>query len=188
MAKVTSKQHASHARHRRLRRDPPGRTRTFHVRTVKHILVGGLGVVMGALAFAAAIYYPFFAPGSSSAGQTAEMLLLAVSVGLVLGWMGIRQFRDGVQVSGQKLTIRNEFRTSTVDAADIRAINLQPMDSPNGRYWVPRVELTSGKSVWIDNFDCGPAGRPPRPDRVAIVEEVRTLLGLGDADPAAETR
>src|SRR5690349_11156894 len=127
-------------------------TRTFHVRTVKHVLVGGLGVAMGALAFGAAIYYPF-APGSSSAGQMAETLLIVVSVGLVLGWMGIRQFRNGVQVRGQKLTIRNEFRTSTVAAADIRAINLQPMDSPNGPYWVPRVELTSGKSIWIDNFD-----------------------------------
>jgi hypothetical protein len=162
-------------------------TRTFRLRTVKHVLVGGLALAMSAFGFGLAISYPF-APGSSTAGETAETLLIGVSLGLVFAWMGIRQFRNGVQVSGQKLTIRNEFRTSTVAAADIRAINLQPMDSPNGPYWVPRVELTSGKSIWIDNFDCGPAGRPSRPDRAAIVEEVRALLGLGDADLTAETR
>jgi hypothetical protein len=161
-------------------------TRTFHLRTVKHGLVGGLGVAMGAFILGIAIYYPF-APGSSSAGETAGTLLIGVFTGSVLAWMGIRQFRNGVQVSGQKLTIRNEFRTTTVDAADIGAINIQPKDSPNGPDWVPRVELTSGKSIWIDNFDCGPAGRPPRPERVAIVEEVQALLGLADADFTAET-
>lgn len=161
-------------------------TRTFHLRPVKHGLVGGLGVAAGAFFLGIAIYYPF-APGSSSAGQTAETLI-SVPLGFWMAWMGIRQFRCGVEVSGQKLAIRNEFRTTTVDAADIRAINLQPKGSPNGPYWVPRVELTSGKSIWIDNFDCGPAGRPPRPERVAIAEEVRALLGLGNADLTAEIR
>lgn len=162
-------------------------TRTFHLRTVKHGLVGGLAVALGAFFLGLAIYYPF-APGFSSAGETAGTLLIGVSMGLVFAWSGIRQFRNGVQVSGQKLTIRNEFRTYRVDAADIRTITLQPHGSENGDYWVARVKLTSGKSIWIDNFECGRAGRPPLPDRTAAVEEVRALLGLGDADLTAETR
>jgi hypothetical protein len=118
------------------------------------------------------------------------MLLLACGVGFAFAWFGIGHFRCGVQVSGQKLTIRNYLRNYAVDAADISAITLPPKNSTNkewGPYWATRVELTNGKGIWIDNFDCGPAGRPPRPERVAIVEEVRALLGLGEADFTAET-
>jgi hypothetical protein len=122
-----------------------------------------------------------FSPGfykGSSAWETAGTLLLGCGIGLVGAWIGIRQFRNGAQVSGHKLTIRNELRTYTVDAADIRAISLQPKRvGEGGTRWVARVELTAN-SIWIDNFDCGPAGRPPRPDRAATVEEVRALLGV----------
>jgi hypothetical protein len=123
-----------------------------------------------------------FTPGfykGSSAWETAGTLLLGCGVGPVCAWLGTRQFRNGAQVSGHKLTIRNELRTYTVDAADIRAISLQPKCvGEGGTRWVARVELTGGKSIWIDNFDCGPTGRLPRPDRAATVEEVRALLGV----------
>ena len=109
-------------------------------------------------------------------------------MGLVFAWFGIRYFRYGVQVSGQRLTIRG-LRTTAVDAADIRAITLQPKKGVEvGRYWVARVELTSGKNIWIDNLECGPASQPPKPERLAIVDEIRALLGLADADLTAETR
>ena len=186
MAKVTPKQQALHARRRRPRRDPPGRTHTFHLRPGFHGFVGGLSVAT-AIFFLSFPIYGLFTPGfykGSSAGEVAWTLLLGVLVVLVCAWMGIRQFRNGAQVSGHKLTIRNEFRTYTVDAADIRAITLQPKSSPNGSYRVARVELTSGKSIWIDNFDCGPAGKPPKPDRVAAVEAVRALLGVRADDIA----
>jgi hypothetical protein len=35
--------------------------------------------------------------------------VLGYGSGLVCGWIGIRQFRSGAQVSGDKLTIRNEL-------------------------------------------------------------------------------
>jgi hypothetical protein len=121
-----------------------------------------------------------FTPGfykGSSAWETVGTLLMGCGVGLVCAWVGIRQFRNGAQVSGQKLTIRNQLRTYTVNAADIRAITLQPKSEPNNTYWVARVELTAN-SIWIDNFDCGPARKPPKPDRAATVEAVRALLGV----------
>jgi hypothetical protein len=103
---------------------------------------------------------------------------MGVLVALVCAWIGIRQFRNGAQVSGHKLTIRNEIRTYTVDAADIQAITLQPKNVGERKRWVAQVELTSYKSIWIDNFDCGPAGKPSKADRAAAVEEVRALLGV----------
>ncbi len=180
MVKVAPEQQALHGRHRRPRRDPPGTVHTFHLRPVLHGSVGGLSVAMGAF-FLGFPIYGLFTPGfykGSSAWETAGTLLLGCGVGLVCAWIGIRQFRNGAQVSGHKLTIRNELRTYTVDAADIRAITLQPKCvGQGGTRWVARVELTAN-SIWIDNFDCGPAGKSPKPDRAAAVEEVRALLGV----------
>jgi hypothetical protein len=85
----------------------------------------------------------------------------------------------GVQVSGEKLTIRSYLRTRTVDASQIRAITLHPKTiSQGGATWIPRVDLTDGTSIWITSLECGPAARPPRLDRVATVDELRKLLRL----------
>jgi len=187
MVKVAPEQ-ALRGRHRRPHRDPPGRTRTFHLRPVFHGFVGLLSMTMGVffLGFPiSGLFIPGFYKGSSAWG-TAGLLLMGVLIALVCTWAAIRQFRNGAQVSGHKLMIRNEIRTYTVDAADIRAITLQPKGSQNGHYWVARVELTSGKGIWIDNFDCGPAGNPPKPDRAAAVEEVRVLLGVRADDRGQE--
>jgi hypothetical protein len=129
--------------------------------------------------------YGLFTPGfykGASAWETAGILFFGVLVMVVCSWVGIRQFRNGAQVSGHKLTIRNELRTYTVDAADIRRITLQPKSvGEGGTRWVARVELTA-KSIWIDNFDCGPASKPPKPGRVAVVDEIRALLGVRAED------
>jgi hypothetical protein len=179
MAKVAPEQQALHGRDRRPRRDPSGKTQTFHLRPVFHGFAGVLGVAIGAF-FIGFPIYGLFTPGFYSDFHTRDVWLMLLIGGgaLVFAWMGIRQFRNGAQVSGHELTIRNELRTYRVDAADIRAITLQPKNSQNGPYWVAQVELTGGKSIWIDNFECGPVPKPPRPDRLAAVEEVRALLGL----------
>ena len=43
------------------------------------------------------------------------------------------------------------------------------------RPWIPRVELTGGKSFWIYSFDCGPRLSRQNPKKAATVEEVRAL-------------
>ena len=167
----------------RPRRARHGRT-TFHLHPLRNALVGGLCLALGTF-FLGFPIYGLFDPGfykGSSAWETAGLVLLGVLIELVCLWVGIRQFRKGAEVSGHKLTIRNEFRTYTVSAADIRAINIESKTGPNGSAWLARVELTSGKSIWIDDFECGRTWRPPRPDRVAIVEEVRALLGVRPDD------
>ena len=165
-------------------------TKTFRSHPGQHVFVGVLSAALAALLLGfpvEGLFTPGFYKGYS-AGQIAGVLLFGCGLGLVFAWLGIRQFRNGIQVSDQKLTIRNELRTYTVAAADIRAITLQPKSvGEGGTRWVPRVELTAGKKMWIDNLECGPASKPPEPGRAAVVAEIRALLGLGDADLTAET-
>ena len=108
--------------------DPSRTTYTFHFHRVFHGSVGVLFVAFGAgglvlpvvSLFTGGWYRSVSSP--RTAGEATLALLASVGFGLLFAWMGIRQFRYGAQVSGQKLTIRNTFRTYTVDAADIRAI------------------------------------------------------------------
>jgi hypothetical protein len=110
--------------------------------------------------------------------------VISSACGLFFTWGAIRAFRLGVQVSGDTLVIHNELFTRRVDAGDIRAITLEPKAvSQVATHWVARVELTSGKRIWIEEFDCGTASKPPNPERAAIVEQVRALLGLRDSSP-----
>ncbi len=142
------------------------------------LLAGGIVVLAGSAAcLGLAVAAPLTAWSPRIGGKGDEVW--AVGLGVLCLWFGIRLLRVGVQVSGEKLTIRSYLRTRTVDASEIRAIALQPkVISQGGAVWIPRVDLTDGTSIWITSFECGPAARPPRLDRVATVEEVRKLLGV----------
>jgi hypothetical protein len=109
--------------------------------------------------------------------------IVVTGVGLLAVWFGVRAFRAGVHIRGEKLTIRDEFRTRKVSAHEIRAITVRSKTmSAAGSHWVPRVDLIDGKSVWITSFDYGPADRPPPPELAVAVAEVRGLLGVRAAD------
>jgi hypothetical protein len=168
----------------------PGTTHTFHLRPGLHGFTGVLCLAIAAF-FLVFPIVGLFVPGFYKDFHAGDVWGILGAGALVLGcvWIGIRQFRNGAQVSGHKLTIRNELRTYTVDASDIRAVTLQPKSvGESGTRWVARVELTSGKGIWIDNFECGPVRERPIPDRAAAVRAVRALLGLEDADLTPETR
>ena len=161
--------------------DRSGTTHTYRFFNGWQITGGVLCMALGAF-FAVFPIYGLFTPGfykGSSAGGTAGLVLLGCVLGLVGAWLGIRQFRIRAQVSGQKLMIRNTFRTYAIDASSIRAITVKYHSSGEGTaHWFPWVELTSGRGIWIDGIDCGNAGKPPRPERVAVVEEIQALLGV----------
>lgn len=165
--------------------DRSGTTRTYRFFNGWQIIGGVLCMALGAF-FAVFPIYGLFIPGfykGSSAGGTAGLLLLGCVLGLVGAWLGIRQFRIRAQISSQKLMIRNTFRTYAIDASSIRAITVKYHSSGEGTaHWSPWVELTSGRGVWIDGIDCGNAGKPPRPARVAVVEEIQALLGVEGDD------
>jgi hypothetical protein len=155
--------------------DRSGTTHTFCFRRGRHLSFGIVFVAFGATFLAVAVADP--------SGRQAWGDVVLVAFGFALVWLGIRQLREGVQISGAKLTIRNDYRTRTVNASEIRAITLEPHTFGQVVYcWVPRVRLIDGRSIWIDNFDCGPAGKPPRPELAATVDEVRVLLGVRAED------
>jgi hypothetical protein len=161
------------------------RSETTHTFRLQRGLLLPCGIVV--LAFAAAclglaLAAPLSGWSPSVGDKGGEVQLVGLAVPLL--WFGIRLCRVGVQVTGQKLTIRSYFRTRPVNASDIRAITLQPKEisQGGGATWIPRVDLTDGTSVWITSFECGSALKPPKLDRVATVDELRKLLGIEEAD------
>jgi len=150
-----------------------GTTRTFRFHPVRQTVLGISFAVYGAA---------FVASAAVFASGLRAWAFGAIVLGLFFAWGAICRFRMGAQVSGRTLTIRNELRSYVVDAGDIRAITLQPKQiSEIAAHWRPRVVLASGRGIWIDNLDCGPARRPPRLERVAVVDEVRALLGVAES-------
>jgi hypothetical protein len=152
--------------------------RDFHLVMGIVVAVFGVGLVVGEVA---ALAYPSskWAQGDTSAWS----FIWGTALGLLIAWVGIRLVRVGVHVTGEKMTNRGYFVTRTVNASEIRAITLQPHDNGEGGLrWIPRVELTGGKSFSIASFDCGPARKPPKPEKVATIEEIRALLGVGADD------
>jgi Septum formation len=165
--------------------DRGGTTHTIRLQRGLLLFFGIVVLAAAAAGFGVALAAPLsgWSPSVGSKGGEVEL----VGLGVLAIWFGIRLCRVGVQVTGQKLTIRNYVRTRTVNASDIRAITLQPKEiSQGGAVWIPRVDLTDGTSIWITSFECGPARRPPKLDRVATVDEVQKLLGLKKADDPAE--
>lgn len=154
-----------------------GTTHTFRFHRGLHLIVGILALAMGAASLALAIAAPLTAWSPNVGGKGDE--IWAIGLGLVCVWFGTRQFRVGVQVRSQKLTIRNDLRSRTVEASDISAITLRSKSMGQaGEHWIPRVDLTDGNSFWITSFDCGPVARPPKTELAATVDEVRVLLGV----------
>ena len=165
----------------RHRVDPPGMARTFRFHRRRHLLLGIAGLALGVGFLANAIAAPLSGWDPSVGDKGLEVWEFVL--GLPLVWLGIRQLRVGVQISGVKLIVRGGFRTRTVDVSEIRAITLDSGDNLRARpSWVPRVDLAHGKSVWINNFDCGRADRPPDPGLAASLNEFRALLGVEDGD------
>jgi hypothetical protein len=160
--------------------DRSGTTHTFCFHSSAHRALGACFAVFGVICLAEAAATPITA---GHVGGSWSDEIVVIGTGLLMVWVGIRAFRVGVHISGEKLTIRDEFRTRKVSADAIRAITLQSKTmNPAGRHWLPRVDLIDGNGIWITDFDCGPADRPPPPELTAAVAEVRALLGVGADD------
>jgi len=155
-------------------------TRIFRLQRGLLVSCGIVVLAFGAASLGLAVAGPLTGWSSPVVGvRGAGDEVKVVGLGLACLWLGIRLLRAGVQIRGGKLTVRGYFRTRAVNASEIRAITLQPKQiSQGGPVWIPRVDLADGTSIWINSFECGPAARPPKPTRVATVDEVRKLLGM----------
>lgn len=142
-----------------------------------------IGAIM-ALAFAAAFFALAVAGPlsgwSPDVGVSKGDEIWMIGAGILCSWLTIRLLRVAVQISAGKMTIRSYFFTRTVNVGEIRAITLRSKSMGQaGNHWIPRVDLTDGRSIWISNFDCGHANRPPRPYLAASFDEFRGILGVG---------
>jgi hypothetical protein len=162
--------------------DRSGTIHTF--RFQRGLLIFGAVMV---LAFAAAFFALAVAGPlsgwSPNVGMSKGNEIWAIGAGLLCLWLGIRLLRVAVEISAGKMTIRSYFRTRTVNVGEIRAISLQSKSTGSGgNQWIPRVDLTDGRSIWINNLECGPADRPPKSYLAASFDEIRGVLGVGADD------
>jgi hypothetical protein len=162
--------------------DRSGTIHTF--RFQRGLLIFGAVMV---LAFAAAFFALAVAGPlsgwSPDVGMSKGNEIWAIGAGLLCLWLGIRLLRVAVEISAGKMTIRSYFRTRTVNVGEIRAISLQSKSmSGGGSQWIPRVDLTDGRSIWINNMECGPVDRPPKSYLAASFDEIRGVLGVGADD------
>jgi hypothetical protein len=102
----------------------------------------------------------------------------AVGVFLCGIWMGIRMPFVAVRISGGKMTIRNLFRTYTINGSEIRAITV--VGSVRGDALIqrtPEVHLTTGRSIKLTGLDETLAGHTKR-DLFEDLDQIRALLGI----------
>ncbi len=150
------------------RAGPGGATRTFAFeRGLRLAAVASLTFVL--LLISAVIVSP--AGTQEGLGVWGKVALLAL-VDIPAGWWAIRWFRLGVRVSAGSVIIRNLWRTRRIGMHEIRDITLETKDvrQEGGRstpFWMPRIWLTNGDSIWLQGLTCGAAGRaagrPPEP-------------------------
>lgn len=118
--------------------DRSGTTHTFRLQRGLLLACGIVAVAFGAACLGLAVAAPLTAWSPDVGGKGDEVW--AIGLGLLCLWFGIRLFRVGVQIRGEKLTIRSYLRTRTVGASEIRAITLQPKAiSQGGATWISEV-------------------------------------------------
>jgi hypothetical protein len=107
---------------------------------------------------------------------------IAFIVGFVVpsAWFGVRWFRAGVAISPGRMTVRNLWRTRVIAIDEIHRIDLATRrgDHASPPHWVPRIDLTSGDSLWMDGLSCGTAHSPPDPEGLTALGELQALIGL----------
>jgi len=162
--------------------DRSGTIHTFRFQRGALLIGAIMALAFAATFFALAVAGPLsgWSPdvGISKGGE-----IWTIGVCLLCSWLGIRLLRVAVEISAGEMTIRSYFRTRTVNVGEIRAISLQSKSTGQGvTQWIPRVDLTDGRSIWINNLECGRADRPPRPYLAASFDELRGVLGVGADD------
>ena len=162
--------------------DRSGTIHTFRFQRGVLIFGAVMGLALAAAFFALAVAGPL-SGWSPDVGISTWDEIWVIGVCLLCLWLGIRLLRVAVEISAGKMTIRSYFRTRTVNVGEIRAISLQSKSmGGGGNQWIPRVDLTDGRSIWINNMECGPVEGPPRSYLAASLDEIRGVLGVGADD------
>jgi len=133
---------------------------------------------MGLLVAAPVCIYAALAGGPIDGDSLFLMLFAPFSV-----WLGVRCLRVCVVADSNSLVARNFFSTRTVTQDRIAAIDLAMKSSGEGGYVrMPQVRLIDGSTFWISALECGNAKKSPRPDRLSMLHELRSILRVSGAD------
>jgi hypothetical protein len=155
--------------------DRAGATRTFRTDHGKRVTV----VIIFAAMITVLAVVAFGSAGRHAGLGVLGAVLLVGLFAVPTGWLCFRSLRVGVEVCDGMVTIRNISRVRAVVASDILAVTLRSMDRGPEVHWVPEVELANGKHIPLYGLDCGQTNTPPKPAALAVLDELRALLGLG---------
>jgi hypothetical protein len=149
-----------------------GATHTFRIHRGRRVFFGIFFAVGGAAIIVsfALVVLPN-ATGDLKAWTTVGIALCGI-------WMGIRLPFAAVHISGEKMTIRNIFRTYTINGSDIREITV--LGTARGdelMQQTPEVHLTNGRKIKLTGLDETMSGDAKR-DPCENLDQIRALLGI----------
>jgi hypothetical protein len=159
-----------------------GTTYTFaHDRRIAVVLVACFGLIGVVIAAVVA------SPAGPDIGVLGKTGVVAIIIGLAtLLCLGLA--RTGVRVSAGKVVVVQPLRTRTVGIGDIRDVTLETKSNGTSSFWVPRMRLANGDTIWLQGLSCGrvQALRPPASWRLASLDKFRSLIGAGKVQVQAD--
>ena len=130
-----------------------------------------------------------FGPAASSGYRVVGTLLgipfalLMFGCGVVCTMMAIDRRGRRVVVEGPRLTADNFLGVRSAGRAAIASIDLRPRVWIGGRRpWALLVSLREGKDVRLDVLIGRGASRPPAPEQLAMLHDIRARLGVDGPD------
>ena len=76
----------------------------------------------------------------------------------------------------------------SVERADIVTIDLRPRVWVGGTtLWAPMVSVREGKGFWLDALLGRKASRPPAPEQLEMLHDIRTRLAVDGSDGSGGT-
>jgi hypothetical protein len=150
-----------------------GTTHTFaHDRLALRVVVvcfGLMGVIIAAV---------FASPAGSHIGVLGKVGVIAIIV-VPITLLCFGMARTGVRVSAGRVSVRNLWRTRTVDIEEIRDITWETRNNGQNNFWVPRIRLANGDDIWLTGLSCGSASHPSVAWRLASFNKFQSLIGVG---------
>jgi hypothetical protein len=116
-------------------------------------------------------------------------IALSLSGAVLLGYLGIKMTRVRCVASRTGLIVHNLVGpVRRINANNIGAIELRTMAGRFSRSHVPAVIRRNGREVKIRALAVGRSTDPPEPKQIAMLDEIRSILGLPMAERPDDNR
>jgi hypothetical protein len=146
-------------------------------------VAGGLLLVLSLMMALVALDLAFGSRSKVHGAADAASIAISISGAVVLGYLGVKMTQIRCVASRNGLVIYNLFGpVRRIDSHQITAIELRTMAGRFARYRVPAVVLNSGAEVKIRALALGRSTDPPIPQQLAVLDEIRSIIGLPIAE------